>query len=300
MRDALRYIAAALCLGLIAVWGSENLFWSAPPDDLTAAAWLLTWGAYALASACALSAVAWTGIGGWRGVFLGGALLGFLVEGVIVGTMYDAFPFQLVWTPLAWHALLTALLLGGVARMAGVWSWPRLVAAQVGCGAFAGIFALFWPQERPVLPDGGLIIAYIAGVGLVLPLAHAALDRLGTVPRPRGWVMGVVPGIALLVWGAQTVAVPNPLRLCGPVMIGATLWVMRRLGQGEVVSLGVPAGFWRRMSVMLVPLAMLAVALPGWNYLGPVPGNVVVAVVTVPVSAGLWLWLLWQAMRAAP
>ncbi len=33
----------------------------------------------------------------------------------------DAFPVQVVWTPLAWHALITALAVAGLGRVAGVW-----------------------------------------------------------------------------------------------------------------------------------------------------------------------------------
>jgi hypothetical protein len=91
-----KYAAVVASLGLIATWGSENFFWSAPPDDLTLLGLLITWIAYTVCVAAALSAVLMSGVRGWPALFLGGAIMGWLVEGVVVGTMYEAFPFQLV------------------------------------------------------------------------------------------------------------------------------------------------------------------------------------------------------------
>jgi hypothetical protein len=272
------------------------MFWAAPAPDLTVVEWLMTWVAYALASACALSAVSWSGLGGWRGLFLGGALLGFVVEGVIASTMYDGFPFQLVWTPLAWHALLTALALGGLGRVG--WVWPRILAGYVALGVVTGAFALFWPLER--VADYGVVPVgvYLVGVGLGVPLGQWGLGRIGTAPRPPGWVLCVVPGMALALWAVQTVFAPSPVRLACPAMIGMTVWAMRRLGGGGVVSFGAPGG-WPLLA-MAVPVVMSGIALMGWAWVGPVAMNIPVALVTAPIALGLWLWCLWRAMRAVP
>ena len=85
--ESWRYILASLCLGAIAVWASETLFWSAPPPDFEPIGLVLTYLAYSFVCATVLSAVAWSGCGGWTGLFLGGALLGWLTEGVVTGTM---------------------------------------------------------------------------------------------------------------------------------------------------------------------------------------------------------------------
>lgn len=293
-----RYILAALACGLIAVFASENLFWSAPPADWTPTGMALTWIAYVGAAGVALSAVAWTGCGGWRGLFLGGALMGFTVEGVIVDTMYDVFPFQLVWTPLAWHALISALAVGGIGRAR--WPLARVALAYAGVGAGLGAFGLYWPVERGDM--GGMpllaLAGYLAGLGLALPVGNIVLDRLGSVPRPGRGVLLALPAVALAIWTAKTAAFPVPARLAGPAMLLATLWAMRRLGSGEAVTFGNPVVPARHALALFVPLAALAVLIPGYRLLpGGAATNVIAALTTAPVGLGLWLWCLVRAAQ---
>jgi hypothetical protein len=290
----LRYLAAALATGLIAVFASENLFWSAPPDDFSYAELLGAWGFYSAGCACALSAVAWSGCGGWRGLFLGGAILGFVVEGVIVDTMYDAFPAQLIWTPLAWHALVTALLIGGAARVPG---WRGLALIALG-GAACGAFALYWPIERGTMPGTGTTALYILGVGLALPVGHWVLNRLGEVPRPHGAVLLVVPALVAALWLWKLAAAPLPQKTALPVMVGLTVWAMARLGGRGPVGFGNPPGPGRLAATLILPGLMLPIALAGWAAVpAGVAVNVPFALVTGVLGLGLWLWLIGSALR---
>lgn len=298
MRESLRYVLAALATGLVAVWGSENLFWTAPPADLDVAGWLLTWIAYALCCAAVLSAVRWSGLGGVRALLLGGAVLGFLVEGVLVGTMYEAFPLQVVWTPLAWHALVTGVAVFGVSRAGPRWSVGRQLAALTGLGLAAGTFGLWWPAERDDLPGVWVLLGYLAGVGLVVPAAQVVLERLGppgrrgTVPSPPRAVGLVAPVLLTLLWVAQTVAAPSPVRLVLPVVLGLTLLAMRRLGEPGPVRLGGPAPLARHALFVVAPLVAAAVPAIGWPATGGVGTNVVFALVTGTVAAASWLRLV--------
>ena len=56
--QSLRYVIAAIALGGIAVWASENWFWFMPPPGMNAFEFSIAWLAYSLAAACALSAAA--------------------------------------------------------------------------------------------------------------------------------------------------------------------------------------------------------------------------------------------------
>lgn len=295
-----RYWSAAAALGLAATWGSENLFWSAPRADLTAVGLAMTWAAYTLCAAAALSAVLWSGIQGWRAVLLGGALLGWLIEGVIVATMYDAFPFQVVWTPLAWHALVTGVGVVGVGRMAGRWPAARMAAAWAGLGAWAGLFALWWPLDRDDLPTGWAAATQLGGylvlLGLAVPASHVILDRLGTLAVPSRRVLLVAPALLGLLWLARVAFAPSPPYVALPVVLLLTLWTMRRLGSpGRPLDLGPAAAPRRHLLSLVAPGVATVVATVGWTVTDGLPAHVPVALVGCAVS----LWLYGGSVRRA-
>lgn len=298
-RLGLRYGAAALALGMIALWGSENLFWTVPQEPLRLVEWGATWAAYSLVAAAALSAVLWAGIGGWRAAFLGGAILGFGIEGVIVGTMYDAFPAQVVWTPLAWHGVVTGLL---------VFAFPRHLArgpvavqliGLLALGLLGATWGLYWPNERPVMPGYEVALPYLFGLALPVVAAHVALDKLGPLERTSPLIPWAAPVALLILWLVRAVLSGSVVVLACPAMILTTAWILRRLGRsGEPVFFGSAAPLWRHGLFLLVPLTVATLVVPGWQAFGPVAVNVPVALVTGAVGLGLWLWLLWQAARA--
>ena len=296
--QTLRYVLAALVTGAIAVFISENLFWSVPRADFSYFHLLLTCAFYSVATACALSAVAFTGCGGWRGLFLGGAILGYVTEGVVVDTIYDAFPVQLVWTPLAWHALLTALLIGGAPRLEGGKGLGLIVLG----GVFCGVWSQYWPTEPAALPPVSDTIIYILGLGLVLPIGHWVLNRLGHVPRPHGAVLMVAPVLVAALWLFKLVQAPFPQKAALPVLLGLILWAMWRLGNRRgAVSFGPAVGPLHLAASMLVPALMLAIAVPGWGmFPDGVYVNIPLAIGTGATALILLLVLLWQANRARP
>lgn len=297
MTAGLRYILAALCLGWCALWASETLFWSFPRADMTLPVLVWTWLTYALLAAAALSAVIWSGLEGWRAGFLGGALLGYGGEGAVVGTIYDAVPFQLVWTPLAWHALISGLwvLAVGLRLPRGpVW---RQAAGLVLLGLFGAVWALFWPAEQEVAVGLPAMLVYQPLAGLGVGLAFWGLSRSGTWPEPRWW-MGLAPLGVFAFWAAQVAMGPSPLHLLGLAMPGLTLWVMRRLGRrdGAAALFGPPLPLMRALSFALAPLIVALLAVPGWAALGGLPTNIAVALISSALGLGLWLWLLWRAL----
>ena len=297
--ESLRYVVLALVLGGLSVWASENLFWMMPPPGITPLVFGLTLIAYSVAAAVALSAVIWTGLGGLAGAFLAGAILGYMSEGVIVGTVYLVVPFQLVFTPLAWHALITGGLVLGIGRAAAVLRPGRMALIWAALGLAGAYWAQYWPSERDGLPEFWRFAGYILGLGLLVPLAHGVMDRLGHLPRPPDWVLWIAPAIAVLVWGAQTVAEMNPVRLVLPVLLALILWVMRRLGSRSApVSLGRAVPLWQHFLFLIAPLIMVILAPLGWNQgWGALAANWVVAVASCVLALG-WLGLrIWRAAR---
>jgi hypothetical protein len=301
MRAALQYIAASLCIGAIAFWGSENLFWSAPRGGMDVLDLTLTWLMYSLCCAVALSAVISSGLRGWRSLFLGGAILGWSVEGAIVSTAYDAFPAQLVWTGLAWHALITGLFLIGLCRAAVRWAPWKQAAALLAVACLAAWFGQYWPLERPVMAGPLQTVIYLFGIGLIVPIANVVLDRIGEIKPPNRLVLAAAPALVAAIWLLQTVFAPSPIRLSGPLLVVLTYWAMRRTGKGSPMPLrfGPPVPFARHMMFMLLPGCAALLNLAGWQFIGGMESNVTFALLTGSLSLGLWLWCIFRAAMAA-
>lgn len=139
IRQTMRFLMQSLALALVGYWASEALFWGFPPvpgDPLTLGFTLLV---YAVVIAAVLSAAQVTGARGGAGLVLGGALFGFLIEGVIVDTMMWSVPITLVWVPLAWHMPLSVLAAIAAVRRGGRWlalAIPALIGGDRECGIF--------------------------------------------------------------------------------------------------------------------------------------------------------------------
>lgn len=297
MREGVVYLVACLSLGWIAVWAGENMFWITPAPDLRAMDLGITWVVYSVAAGAALSAVIWSGLRGWRAAFLGGALLGFQIEGAVVGTMYQAFPLQLVWTPLAWHALISGLcVLGGGLALARGAVWRQVLGLSV-LGMFGAVWGLYWPLEGKPLAGVAGLMAYLALAGLGAGVALGVLSRLPEMRWGRWWLW-LAPGAMVALWVVGTVLAPAPLRVIGPVMVGATIWAIGRLGQGGGRAFGPAVPWSRALALVLAPVMTALLLVPGWARFGGVEVNIPIAWGTGVLGLGLWIWLLVAAMRA--
>jgi hypothetical protein len=298
--ESLRYVLACLACGVIAVWAGENMFWFIPPEDLRPTDLALTVIAYSVASGVGLSLVILSGLRGLPAAFLGGAVMGYMVEGVIVGTIYDPLPFFWVWTPLAWHALISGGLVLGLGRAAGVLGPVRMALIWGALGLASAFWAQYWPSESEVLPGRAVLALYLVGFGGLVVLAQVGLDRIGHLPQPPKAVLWIAPGIALAVWVAQGVTDLNPLRVLLPLVMALLWWIMRRLGEpGSPVPLGGPVPVWHHALVLIAPTVAVALAPLGWAQgWGTLGANIVVAAVTCLLSL-VWLGrLVWRARSA--
>ena len=112
-------------------------------------------------------------------LFLAGAFLGWLLEGVIVTTVYENFPWQIHFTALTWHAPLDVLvgwhLLPKVMRKAS--PWPTLFASAAS-GLFWGTWVIWrwWEEGVPLSPERFAVFTLIAT--LLLAIAYGTLTRV--------------------------------------------------------------------------------------------------------------------------
>lgn len=138
--NAIKRLLATLSLGYILYFYSELAFWSRwKADDTIIGGALMTWLIYSvLAFFVLLMAEHFKADSPYPVFLVGGAVFGWLVEGVIVQEAYKAFPFQLVWTPLAWHALIS-MLLGGLISREG----PLVSGASLGRRPFLPASAFY-------------------------------------------------------------------------------------------------------------------------------------------------------------
>jgi hypothetical protein len=298
--ESLRYVLICLSCGIIAVWAGENMFWFAPPHDLRPTDLAFAVIAYSIASGVGLSLVILSGIGGLPAAFLGGAVMGYMAEGVIVGTIYDPLPFFWVWTPLAWHALISGGLVLGLGRAGGRLGPLRMALIWGGLGLASAYWAQYWPSEATEpLPTRRMLALYLVGFGVLVVLAQAGLDRIGHLPRPPRVVLWVAPMIALAVWTAQGVMDLNPWRVLLPLVLLLLWWTMRRLGDpGARVSLGAPVPVWQHALVLIAPAIAVALAPLGWAQgWGTLGANWIVAMVSVLGSVAWLALLVWRAAR---
>jgi hypothetical protein len=300
MRATAAYLSLSLLLGVISVWASENLFWSAPPSDLDLPGLLLTILAYALCCAAVLTVVLINRNQGLVALIGGGALLGWCVEGIIVGTAYEAFPAQMVWTPLAWHMLISGLIVFGLCRAGPHWPLGRQIAAWTGVGILMGLWALYWPTERSTLPPMTEVGFYLIGGGILSVLANMAIDRIGpAMNTPPVWVMWVATGLLAALWVVQRIAVPDPVTLALPFVIWLTVWAMGRLGSAGPLEWRPAPSPWRHAVLLVAPVIATPIAVKGWAIFGEGVGvNVPFALVSGLLGLWLWGWLIWKAIRA--
>ncbi len=172
--------ALALATGYVLMYYSELVFWARfkPGDTLGGLA--ATWLFYSLAAYAFLSVLVFFRVHNLWGIFLAGALYGWLVEGVIVQTMYDAFPWQISWTGLAWHALLSVLvgwywMLKALRSHAPASAW----LSSAAIGLFIGFWAISWWVEEPESITSIVDFAiFILAATILLAVGYSVIDRL--------------------------------------------------------------------------------------------------------------------------
>ncbi|NBZ87069.1 hypothetical protein [Stagnihabitans tardus] len=290
----MRFLLASACLGIIAFWASEVFFWSIPHPDFALADQAVTCLAYMFCASVALYVVTRAGVQGVKAAFLGGAVLGYLVEGAVVGTMYDAFPFQLVWTPLAWHALISGGVVLGLGRAGGA---LQRLGLWLGLGVFGAVLASYWPKEHPI-PGQEAVLAYLMGFGALVVAAQLALDRIGPLTAPPLWVMALPGGLLGASWAMQGVATLSPLRLLLPVILAVLVWLAFRVGDRQPLRLG-PSGGWRHGLFLVTPLVTAMLGRLAWDAFPEGLEIWPLAVVTCLVAL-IWLGSLLRPGLSAP
>jgi len=291
-------IMSALAVGGIIGFASEMQFYVTPESAIGPFDIPLTWLFYSVTAWLSLGLAAWVGVRGWVSLFLIGCIFGWVIEGVVVATVYDALPWTLPFTAMSWHALVSGVLVLGAGRMAVRWPWYKAAGYWAALGIAHGIWGQFWVIGRTDMPSDSFTYAYLVGLGLIVPLAHIVLDRLPVAYPFKRTELLILAGLSTLLWAAQMVASLNPGYLVLPLAILPTLWILRRRQRSQGVPLTLaPAPAWRHFLFMLMPLLTAFIATQGWQRFQNIESNWPIALLLTAIALGIYLLAAIAALR---
>ncbi len=296
----LRSVLLGLGLALVVVPVSELMFWPVRIDSIPGL--VLFYGMSVLLAALLLER---SGARGWPAYVLAGGIFGWLIEGVVVSQTYEAVPFSLSWTPLAWHMVLSVM--GALVGLG--WALRRgLVAALLACavvGAFAGLWGAYgWTElvEDVTTVETGLPFeVQITVAAALMATGHCLLSRLPDGRAP-GWLLWVLLGMAVLVWALAWAVPLFPMSLNVPALIGVSIWALSRAGRGAVAMQPyAPVPWVRFLAFGVIPLVAVPVQGALLDVAWLAEANAFVAGPLVLFGTGAWIAALgisvWRGAR---
>jgi hypothetical protein len=307
IRAVARRILLVLSAGYILMFYSEHMFWARyRPGTDSLANYFPTWIAYSLAGYAALAVLSIFRVRRPAGVFLAGAVFGWLLEGVVVGTTYEMLPLSISFTGLAWHALISCAI--------GLWALPEILSrrrglilpAVIGIGLFFGAWAVNWnanPLEYHA-PAAEFIFFAAAATALLIP-AYGTFTAMRNSPVRIHPAEGMALGLVALFFFVFRAAA-QPVALCVlPVLMGITFaalgWNSRRETAGSLLADPLPPVPARALAALfLIAAAAMAVYVPAvWLDL-KIQTNVLFYLLLMPLGFILYFVSLWRIVRSTP
>jgi hypothetical protein len=309
MLAILKRLALSVCTGVIFVGWSEVMFWARPIPGTSLRELIPTTLAYSIAAYAFLWLVDAFRARSFDAVFLAGAAFGWLVEGVVVQTLYEQMPLSLSFTGLAWHALLTV----GV----GWYLIPRQMASgrlgRLAClaaliGFAYGLWAVWWWTEAPPPIPWQAFAGYVwlSTAGLILAYVVSGRIRLAAF-RPSRLEAIFLTIVGLAYFGFVTVPSDPRALWVLPALAGVIWLTLRRNAKVEPRQDFIPlpqgpasVSWAASLILLLIPLAATTIyavlEIVGWR---PATGYVLY-VVAVPAGFFLFLRSLWRIWRRLP
>lgn len=262
-------ITLAGTAGYIMYCFSESFFWTRPTEAHLwsyGTGWLL----YTFLTFNLFTLINYFKVRSPGALFLAGSIYGWLIEGVIMQTMYDAFPWQISFTALAWHALITVMIGWFYVRKI-LYENRLLKTLRLGCGLglFYGLWSLnAWTQaggEITPLPE---YAAFAFVSTFLLMISYVLHDHL-TIETFQPSRLGIGAQAALL--GSYYLIITVPVRPLSPLillpLLALTYVALRRNRHIEtranlLVALKGQANWWNYLLLISIPtVATLCYAL---------------------------------------
>ncbi len=227
----LKTIFLVLSTGYIFVYFSEHLFWAHIRTDDSFINWFSTWIAYSLMAYVFLRLVSYFRIKGIWALFLAGAVFGWLAEGVIVQTTYEALPLSISFTGLAWHALITVWV-GWYAIQNALLSSSILSSIKLSSliGLIYGLWAINWWVE----PDGRIspvseFATFTFTTTILVIFAYWLANwSLSTPIKWNRSTMVIITTLFVLYFFFITVPASPIALIILPVLFGVAYWGLRQ------------------------------------------------------------------------
>lgn len=266
-------LAFILLSALIMSTASERVYWYLGGASFDAFLGIAVF--YAIPTLALLWAIGSGPSNGIHQLILGGAIFGFVVEGVITPVIYEDGPLPLLAALfVGWHGLISVVSFWYFARK---WLLERrrraLVTGSAVLGLYWGVWSIVYvlpdalaefDEVHPVMDPTEFGI-YALIVGAVFATAHFLIGFV--------WPDGFRPGkwgrrgiVALLLGYASLAVLPvvpwAPVKFA--VLVGGALWLLRRSRQAapdESTVFATLAGHVRLSDVALVMVAPVVAAL---------------------------------------
>ncbi|MGB7539040.1 MAG: hypothetical protein WBM17_10905 [Anaerolineales bacterium] len=303
IRAVARRILLVLSAGYILMYFSEHMFWARfRPESDSPGNYVSAWIAYSLAGYAALAVVSAFRVRRAEAVFLAGAVFGWLVEGVVVGTTYEYLPLSISFTGLAWHALISFSF--------GLWALPEilsrrrnlLIPAVIGIGLFFGAWAINWNANAAEYHATALEFILFAGAAtaLLIPACGIFTALRRSPMRIHPAEAGALALVALFFFALRAAAQPIAIYVL-PSLIGITfftLWRNRRSETaGSLLADPLPPVPARALSAfLLIAVAAAAIYVPA-AWLGlKIQTNIPFYLLLMPLGFVLYFVSLWRIL----
>lgn len=307
----LRQFGLSLATGYVFMFFAERVFWSrwrAGVDD--AGSLLATWLLYSVAAAICLVAIRTFRVRSVWAMFLVGALLGWLVEGVFTMTFFGAdgipFPYTIAWTGLSWHALIVVVIGWYGLQLALLRSLASTLLLSTALGVFWGVWSIFWDIEAPSNTMAAFVIHGFAATALLI-VAFKVFHVLRSRDFDMWWIgRGSLAAVVLLYFCCVTVVRFTWLALiCLPPLFALIYLGLRYNAVIEtrpdfLVAADQRVPWGRSLALLMMPF-VASLIHEGCRVAGlSASTNLFVFALTLPAGFLGFLVSLWMVFRQTP
>ncbi len=303
-----RNIPLSLASGYILMFYSEYLFYGQlndPGSPLpTVSDLVLLYAVYSLMAYILMAFIRRYHIRTLSALLLVGAIYGWMLEGGIVATTYEALPWSLSFTGLAWHMPLDVLIgWYGMQRLLRTASRRRMLFAALGLGLFWGFWAVWTWYDGIQPPNPAAFFSFsLLSVGLLM-LAYWVNGRigLGTFQATRNGQ--IFAGVIWLGWYALNTAPIAPMSLwLLPLLLGVSWLALRKHRAAEnatdaLDALASPPRGSNLRTLVVFPITAAIIygslAAAGWK----IPSSMLVFFIAAPLGFVLYGWAIWKSFR---